>query len=123
MVRRQTRLTLETLDSPPVEVTMLSAEAVRTRLRAAVLAVDVSQQGRHPTIDDGAASLRVPVDVVDVLESAAGEVLRNSIISRARAPTVRWHCTSPPRASRSPSSTTAAASIRRVFRRIDSVRR
>ncbi|GAB90067.1 sensor histidine kinase [Gordonia rhizosphera] len=79
MVRRQARVTLEKLDSPPAEVTMLSADAVRTRLRAAVLAVDVSQQV-VTTIDDDAASLRVPVDVVDVLESATGEALRNSII-------------------------------------------
>ncbi|MEE4025365.1 ATP-binding protein [Gordonia sp. PKS22-38] len=78
-VRRQATITMDKLNSPPEEVTTLAAGAIRTRLRAAVLAVDVSQQ-INTRIDDDADSLRAPVDVVDVLESAAAEALRNSII-------------------------------------------
>ncbi|MXP20169.1 ATP-binding protein [Gordonia sp. HNM0687] len=78
-VRRQATITLDKLNSPPEEVTTLSAGAIRTRLRSAILAVDVSQKV-NTRIDDDADSLRAPVDVVDVLESATAEALRNSII-------------------------------------------
>jgi signal transduction histidine kinase len=58
---------------------VLSANAVRVRLRSAALSVDVTQRV-ITTLDDTADLLSVPVAVVDVLESATAEALRNSII-------------------------------------------
>ncbi|MCF3940206.1 ATP-binding protein [Gordonia tangerina] len=78
-VRRQARIAMHKLTSPSAEVSVLSANAVRARLRAAALSVDVTQHV-ITTLDDTADLLSAPVAVVDVLESAIAEALRNSII-------------------------------------------
>lgn len=85
-VQQQALTTMDKLDSPPPEITTMSAASALTRLRAAVLAVDVTQPVSSSMSDD-AADVRFPVEAIDVLDAAISEALRNSLLHAGDAAT------------------------------------
>lgn len=78
-VRQQALLTLDKLDTQPVPATMVPLRAALTQLRAGVHAVDLSPRV-DATASPESAALTIPADVVDVLDAAVSEAVRNSML-------------------------------------------
>ena len=76
-VRRQAAVTLTKLDSGPITLARVPAATAMAQLRAGVLDVDLTQT-ISTRIDAGAVD--PPAEVVDVIDAAICEVVRNSIL-------------------------------------------
>ena len=76
-VRRQATVTLGKLDAGPIALTRLPAATAMAQLRSGVLEVDLAQHIDARVEDDGIA---LPADVVDVIDAAVCEAVRNSIL-------------------------------------------
>ena len=77
-VRRQALTTLDKLNARPAPAAVVPVRSALTQLRAGVLAVDLTPRV-DVTAAPGAGDLTVPADVVDVLDAAVGEAMRNSV--------------------------------------------
>ena len=75
-VRRQAALTLDKLDSGPIVLTRVPAATAMAQLRAGVLEVDLTQP-IDARIDEAAND--IPADVIDIIDAAICEAVRNSI--------------------------------------------
>ncbi|QHN19685.1 ATP-binding protein [Gordonia amarae] len=78
-VRQQALITLDKLDAQPLPATMVPVRAALTQLRAGALAVDLSPRVETLTRPE-AAGLAIPAEVVDVLDAAVSEAVRNSVL-------------------------------------------
>lgn len=76
-VRRQAAVTLTKLDSGPITLARVPAATAMAQLRAGILDVDLTQT-ISARIDAGAVD--PPAEVVDVIDAAICEAVRNSIL-------------------------------------------